>query len=288
MKGKTILVTGGCGFIGFNLIKSLKDENIVHSIDNYSSGLKERELDNVKYYRLDTKDIFEIENICSPDIIYHLGEYSRVENSINYPTTVFDSNILGTYKVLQFAEKKMAKVIYAGSSTKFGDNGRNKHETPYAFTKSVNTEIVKNYCEWNKINYAITYFYNVYGEGENETGDYATVIGIFKNKYLNNQPIPVVRPGNQTRNFTYIQDIVSGLILVGDKGYGDDYGIGSESKFSILEIAKLFSSNIVYLPPRIGNRMDANLITSKTTKLGWKAKGDLTNYIKEIKARFES
>lgn len=280
-------MTGGCGFVGSNLIKSLKDRNEVYCLDNYSSGLKNREFDSVKYYDLDTVNIFEIENVCNPEIIYHLGEYSRVENSINKPDSVFDSNILGTYKVLQFAKKKMAKIIYAGSSTKFGDNGKNIQETPYAFTKSVNTEIVKNYCEWNKMNYAITYFYNIFGEGENETGDYATVIGIFKNKFLNSEPIPVVKPGKQTRNFTYIKDIVLGLILVGEKGYGDNYGIGSESKFSILEIAKLFSSNIVLLPPRIGNRMDAKLITTKTKGLGWKAEGDLVDYIKKIKADFE-
>jgi len=284
-KNKKILVTGGCGFVGSNLIKQLKDQNDIISIDNYISGKKSRELDGVVYYELDCKNISEIGNEFNPDIIYHLGEYSRVENSTKNPSKVFDNNLEGTYQILKFAKEKQSKIIYAGSSTKFGDNGLNKFESPYAFTKALNTELVKNYAEWNNLDYAITYFYNVYGEGENDEGEFATVIGIFKRQLIQGKPLTVVKPGGQERNFTHIDDIVKGLILVGASGYGDNYGIGSEEKFTILEVAKMFSDQIQMMPERKGNRMTSVLNCDRTKDLGWISKQSLTEHIDEFLAK---
>lgn len=173
--------------------------------------------------------------------------------------------------------------MYAGSSTKFGDGGLGRSASPYAWTKASNTELVKNYGSWFGIDYAITYFYNVYGSREISQGKYATLIGLFKEKMKNKEPLTIVKPGTQKRNFTYIDDIIEALVLIGEKAYGDDYGIGHPKSYGVEEVAKLFGGEVKYLDERKGNRMDSEVITSKTEALGWKAKKDLEDYIKDLK-----
>jgi len=278
-----VLVTGGAGFIGSHLCEKLaSDENEVISLDNYSTGSKKNHIDEVVYIKGDTTNIDKLINF-SPDIIYHLGEYSRVEQSFDDIEKVWRSNKDGIFAVLQFCRKTKAKLIYAGSSTKFGDGGLARSQSPYAWTKSSNTELVVNYGNWFGIKYAITYFYNVYGEKEISTGKYATLIGLFKEKYKNREPLTVVSPGTQLRNFTHIEDIISGLVLVGKKGLGDNYGIGCSQSFSILDIAKMFGSEIKFLPERKGNRMSSRVVCDKTKGLGWKENHSIKDYIISIK-----
>jgi UDP-glucose 4-epimerase len=280
---KTILVTGGAGFIGSNLIEQLvKDRsNRVISLDNYFTGSKKNHIAGARYIAGHTKDI-ERHVKEMPDIVYHLGEYSRVEKSFDDAAMVWDLNIVGTLAVLEFCRKNGIKIVYAGSSTKFGDGGLGRYQSPYAWTKALNTELVGNYGSWFNLPYAITYFYNVYGPREIASGPYATLIGIFGELYLHGKPLKVVRPGTQKRNFTYVEDIVSGLILVGNKGEGDDYGIGSERSYSIIDVAKMFRTKIAMLPERQGNRMGSSINTSKVRALGWKPKHQLKDYIKEV------
>ena len=277
-----VLVTGGAGFIGSHLCEKLaSDENEVISLDNYSTGSKKNHIDEVVYLTGDTTNIDKLINF-SPDIIYHLGEYSRVEQSFDDIEKVWRSNKDGIFAVLQFCRKTKAKLIYAGSSTKFGDGGLARSQSPYAWTKSSNTELVVNYGNWFGIKYAITYFYNVYGEKEISTGKYATLIGLFKEKYKNRDPLTIVSPGTQLRNFTHIEDIISGLVLVGKKGLGDNYGIGCSQSFSILDIAKMFGSEIKFLPERKGNRMSSRVVCDKTKGLGWKENHSIKDYIISI------
>lgn len=276
------VVTGGAGFIGSNLCKSLKADGYkVISIDNYFTGSRDNHVEGVEYREGHTKDISKI-ILEKPDIIYHLGEYSRVEKSLEEPSVVWDLNIRGTFGVLEFWRDRKCKLVYAGSSTKFGDGGLGRDQSPYAWTKASNTELVQNYAEWYKLPFAVTYFYNVYGQGE-RSGSYGTVIEIFKQKKLNGEPLGVVAPGSQRRNFTHIEDIVDALMLVGKHGEGDNFGIGADEAYSILEIAKLFEGEIIMLPPRAGNRMDAKLDTSKTRSLGWRQRHSLKTYINNCK-----
>ncbi len=279
-----ILVTGGAGFIGSNLCQRLtKDSNnMVVSLDNYSTGNKNNHVDNVTYISGETSDISTYIEF-SPDYIYHLGEYSRVEQSFSDIEEVWRSNKDGIFSVLQFCRKTGAKIIYAGSSTKFGDGGLGRTQSPYAWTKASNTELVENYGAWFDIPYAITYFYNVYGENEISTGKYATLIAIFNEKMKRGESLTVVSPGTQRRNFTYIGDIVDGLVLVGKNGYGDDFGIGCKESFTVLEIAEMFGGKIKTLPERRGNRMMSDILTSKTEKLGWQPKKSITDYIEECR-----
>ena len=228
-----------------------------------------------------------IDNLLNfqPDLIFHLGEYSRVEQSFDDIDNVWKFNKDGTFAVLEFVRKTGAKIVYAGSSTKFGDGGTGGNQSPYAWSKSTNTQLVKNYGDWFGIKYAITYFYNVYGNREIQTGKYATLIALFKEKMKNNEKLTIVTPGTQKRNFTHIDDTVDALLLIGDKGLGDEYGIGNPQSYSVLETAKMFGGEIQMLDARKGNRMFADVISAKTENLGWKPKKNLKDYIEKLKLR---
>lgn len=278
---KLILVTGGAGFIGSRLCARLvKEGHRVISLDNYFAGSKENHLSGVEYREGHTKDI---ETLVpeSPDVVYHLGEYARVEQSVFEPELVHDLNVVGTGAVIEFWKKRKCKLVYAGSSTKFGDGGLARSTSPYASTKADNTERVKKAGDELGLPYAITYFYNVFGPGE-RAGTYGTVVEIFRQIYLRGAPMTVVTPGTQTRNFTHVDDIVDGLALVGEKGNGDEYGLGNEKMFTILEIARLFGTEILMLPERAGNRMNSGLDTSKSRALGWEAERRLEDYLQEF------
>lgn len=278
---KTILVTGGAGFIGSHLCERLvKDGHRVISLDNYFTGSRDNHVSGVDYREGHTKDI-EKHIPETPDLIYHLGEYSRVEKSLEEPALVWDLNKKGTFSVLEFWRKKGGKLLYAGSSTKFGDGGLGRDQSPYAWTKATNTELVRNYSTWYGLPHAITYFYNVYGPGE-RSGSYGTVIEIFKQKRLIGEPFTITAPGTQKRNFTHIEDIIDGLILVGANGAGDDFGIGNEQAYSILEVAQMFGGEIIMGPSSHGNRMASEIDTIKTRSLGWSPKRKLTDYITEV------
>ena len=281
---KLAVVTGGAGFIGSHLCNRLKAENCtVISLDNYFTGSRDNHISGVEYREGHTKDI-EKHVPETPDIIYHLGEYSRVEKSMGEPALVWDLNVAGTFGVAEYWRKRNCKLVYAGSSTKFGDGGMGRDQSPYAWTKAANTEFVRNYGAWYGLPYAITYFYNVYGPGE-RAGDYGTVIEIFRRQHAKGDPLSVVSPGTQKRNFTYVDDIVEGLFLVGETGEGDDFGLGSEREYTILEVAGMFSKEVTMLPERPGNRLASGIDTSKSTSLGWRAKHDLEKYVKEITAK---
>lgn len=279
-----VLVTGGAGFVGSHLCERLvKEPNAeVYSLDNYFTGSKENHIENVTYIEGSTSDIESLINF-TPEYIYHLGEYSRVEQSFDDIEKVWEFNKQGIFSVLQFCRKTGAKLIYAGSSTKFGDGGLGRSQSPYAWTKASNTELVENYGTWFNIPYAIVYFYNVYGSREISTGKYATLIALFTEKMRKNEPLTVVSPGAQKRNFTHVDDIVDGIVLVGENGYGDEFGIGSPESFSVLDVAKIFNGPVEMLPERKGNRMTADVVTDKTQALGWSPKRKLVDYIEQLR-----
>jgi len=281
---KKILVTGGAGFVGSHLCERLaQDENNqVFSLDNYFTGSKGNHVDKVTYIEGLTSDIEKLITFV-PDMVYHLGEYSRVEQSFDDMDKVWRYNKDGIFAVLQFVRQHGCKILYAGSSTKFGDGGLGRSASPYAWTKASNTELVENYGTWFNVPYAITYFYNVYGDREIQTGKYATLIALFKEKMKQGEPLTIVSPGEQKRNFTHINDIINALVLVGENGYGDEFGIGSPESYTIKQIAEMFGGDIEMLPERKGNRMTADVVSAKTEALGWKPKHTIENYINELR-----
>jgi len=285
-----ILVTGATGFIGSHLIERLVTDpvNRVISLDNYFTGKKENHIPGAEYREGHTKDI---ETLVpeKPDIIYHLGEYSRVFKSMEEPDLVWDLNTHGTFGVLEFWRKRGGKLVYAGSSTKStaprpSDSVLGRDLSMYTWTKATNSELVANYGRWFNLPFAVTYFYNVYGPGERGDIDrYGTVIEIFKQKFLRGEPFPVKNPGTQTRAFTHVDDTVSGILLVGEKGEGDEFGICAKETFSLLEVAHLFGGEIEMLPPTPTTRSVEAIDSTKIKALGWKQERTLPEYIEEIK-----
>lgn len=279
---KTILVTGGAGFVGSHLCERLhKEGHRVISLDNYFTGTPENHVQGVEYRTGHTKDIAALVPE-TPDLVFHLGEYARTEKSFEDIELVWDLNKSGTFAVLEFCRRRECKIVYAGSSTKFADGGEGRDQSPYAWMKATNTELVKNYAEWFDLEYAITYFYNVYGPRE-MAGPYGTLIRIFTELYRNGQPLTVTSPGTQTRNFTHVFDIVDGLLLVSEKGQGDGYGIGADTAYSVLDVAEMFGGEMLMMPERKGNRMAGGVENTKTKELGWVQQHNLPQYIEQVK-----
>ncbi|MEI8339217.1 MAG: NAD-dependent epimerase/dehydratase family protein [bacterium] len=282
-KDKKVLVTGGEGFVGYHLCTALKNnEANVTCLDINLSGRTDRVVAGVKYVRGNTMDIEKIFKVGEFDMIFHLGEYARLENSFANIEQVVESNVKGNISVLEYWRKSGCKLVYAGSSTKFSKGASALELSPYTFTKSMNSELVKMYSKWFGMDYAITYFYNVYGDKENDSGMLASLIGIFARKVKNGEKLQVVLPGTQKRNFTHVADIIDGVLLAAEKGSGDDYGVCSEDLYSVLEVAEMFGGEIEYIPERAGNRQSSELLTQRIKELGWSQKRTLKEYIKSI------
>ena len=281
---KKVLVTGGAGFIGGHLCEELENRGaLVTSLDDYSTGTSENHVENVNYVFGKTTDIESLID-STFHYVFHLGEYSRVEQSFEDITKVWESNSLGTLQVLRFCSQRGSRLVYAGSSTKFGDDGSNAYASPYAWTKFNNTALIKHFADWFGLRYSIAYFYNAYGPREISTGKYATLIARFSQMRAQGLPLTVVKPGSQRRNFTHVKDIVSGLLLVGQYGEGDGYGIGNDISYSIMDVAKMFGGELTFIPERKGNRMSAGVETSKIKSLGWQPQYNLEQYIDDIKS----
>lgn len=287
MEPKKIVVTGGAGFIGSHVCKRLLDAgHTVISLDNYFSGSKDRHIDGVDYREGHTKDIATLvpETV---DLIFHLGEYSRVAKSIEEPAVVWDLNMQGTLGVLEYWRKQQCKLVYAGSSTKFAhtreDGTSGEDLSPYTWAKAANSRLVTNYGHWYGLPHAVAYFYNVYGPGES-AGEYGTVIEIFKQAYLAGEPLHVNGPGTQTRTYTHVDDTVDALMRIAESGEGDEYGIASQDTLSTLAVAQLFGGEIVMEPARKTSRPSSPVVTEKTLALGWKPQRSLAQYIASIKS----
>ena len=290
MKKNIILVTGGAGFIGSCLIKFLIKKKIkekIISLDNYFTGSVKNHLINkqVKYLKGDNKNIDLIFKNYNKKIkvIFHFGEFSRIFQSfINYKKC-FDFNIHHSSKVIEFAKNNKIKLIYSATSSNLGNNGKDENLSPYAWSKSKNIELIKNYNKWFGLKYEFVYFYNVYGPGQIINSPMSAVIGIFEQQYKNKKPLTVVKPGNQKRDFTHIDDIVRGCYLAWKKGNQNHYMLGTHKSYSILEIAKMFKTRIKYLPRRKGERLGSTIINNNAKKvLGYRSSIDIKNYIKEF------
>ena len=277
------LVTGGAGFVGTNLIKRLLEDGYdVISLDNYSTGFKKNEQKNCKYYNSDIRDEKKIKwpsGVILPkvDVIFHMAALARIQPSINNPNETIRNNFDGTLNILEYAREDNIPVIYAGSSSKH----HGLYGSPYAWSKYGGEELCKLYSEVYNLNTTICRFYNVYGPHHIRSGTYATVIGIFENQYLNNKPLTIVGDGEQRRDFTYIDDIVDGLVsCVGKNHKGEIFELGSGVNYSINELAKMFNCKTKYIPPRPGE-YDVTLCDfSKAEKqLGYKPKVNLKDYV---------
>ena len=290
MANKKILVTGGAGFVGTNLIKLLlqKTNYKILSLDNYSSGTKKNHLKNrrIKYIKGKTADIEKIikktENLTT---IFHFGEFARIYQSFLKMNECLESNTVGSNAVFNFCLKNKIKLIYSATSASLGNKGDDKNLSPYAFSKAKNLELLENLKKWFKFKYEVIYFYNVYGPNQICRGDMSTVIGIFEDHFKRKKPLPVVKPGTQTRRFTHIDDTVDICFLAWKKNLCRHYSISSKKSYSILDVAKMFGSKIKYLSKRSGERYASALTNKNLSNNIYKyfGKKSLKEYIKNIK-----
>ena len=255
-----LVVTGGAGFIGSNLISELlKIKKFkVLSIDNYSSGLSKNHIKNnkVEYLKGSTQNIELLLKTYIGKIhsIFHFGEFARIYQSFKKINECFSSNIEGSSNVFKFALKNKIRLIYSATSASLGNKGEDMNLSPYAFSKAKNLELLENFKSWFNFRYEVIYFYNVYGENQIHKGDMATVVGIFEDHFKKGKKLPVVRPGKQIRRFTHVYDTVKACIFAWRKNKCKHYSIASKQSYSIIELARMFKSKIRYLPKREGER----------------------------------
>jgi UDP-glucose 4-epimerase len=282
-----IVVTGGAGFVGSNLIKSLlkKTNKKIISLDNYSTGNKKNHIKNsrIKYLKTDTVNISKILNKVKSQInsIFHFGEFARIYQSFKRFDECFHSNSIGTNAVFRFCLDNKIKLIYSATSASLGNEGNDKNLSPYAFTKSKNLELLENLRKWFNFKYEVIYFYNVYGPGQIKEGDMATVVGIFEDQYKKNKPLTIVKPGTQTRKFTHIDDTIKVCIDAWSKNECLHYSISHKKSYSIKNLAKMFKTKIIYLKPRVGERYASALtkISNNRKIINKYGKIDLKDYI---------
>ena len=287
---KIIIVTGGAGFVGANLIEYLikKTKFNIISIDNYSSGIKKNHIksNRVKYINDDTKNISKKLDYCKKNIktLFHFGEFSRIYQSFLKMNDCINSNTIGTNEVFNFCLKNKIKLIYSATSASIGNKGNDKNLSPYSFTKAKNLEMLENLKNWYNFKFEIIYFYNVYGPNQICSGNMATVIGIFERQYKRKKPLTVVRPGSQSRRFTHINDTVEACYFAWKKNKSRHYSISNRKSYTILEVAKMFKTKIKFLPKRRGERYASALTNMNLSNKVYKKFGkiSLKNYIHKI------
>ena len=287
---KFIIVTGGTGFVGSNLIKYLikKTNYNILSIDDYSSGTKKNHVNSkrAKYIRGNTKDIDKIlkKYISKIHSIFHFGEFSRIYQSFSKMNKCIQSNSIGTNAVFDFCLKNRIRLVYSATSASLGNKEKDKNLSPYAFTKAKNLEFLENLRKWFNFKYEVIFFYNVYGPGQIKKGDMSTVIGIFEDCFLKDLPLPVVKPGTQSRRFTHISDTIKVCYKAWKSNKSRFYSISNKNSYTILEVAKMFRKKIKFLPARRGERYASALTNLSLSKKIYRTYGkiSLKKYVEEF------
>ena len=275
-----IMVTGGAGFIGTNLIKRLlKDGHNVVSLDNYSTGTEENHQEGCEYFTADIRDIIDFSYYMEqPDIVFHLAAFPRIQPSFESPANTFEINTMGTLNVLEWVRERKCRMIYAGSSSVHGG----KYKNPYTFTKDLSEQLCEMYDTLYQVEVSVCRFYNVYGDYQPLSGEYAAVVGIFLDQFSKGEPLTITGDGEQRRDFTHVDDIVEGMILTAESNFAwDTIELGSGVNYSINELASMFKCETTYIDERPGEARETLCNTLIPKRLiGYEPKKDLRKYIK--------
>ena len=274
-----ILVTGGAGFIGTNLIKQLlKEGHQVVSIDNYHTGLKTNHQEGAQYIEFDIRNIDDYSAWGDFDVVYHLAAIARIQPSFKEPYDYFITNANVTFKIAKYCSEKNIPLVFAGSSS----HHSGKFKNPYTFSKDVSEEIIQLFQTHYGLKASIARFYNVYGPNHLKEGAYCTVIGKWETAYENKQPLTIYGTGEKRRDFTHVNDIVDALVLINEKqAWGRVFELGRGKNYSIKEVADMYQTKIEYEADKPGEAQ-VTLCTDTLAKevLGWEAKLNLEDYIK--------
>ena len=296
-----ILVTGCAGFIGSHLTETLLNQGFkVYGIDNLSNGkltniASIRKNKNFKFLKCDINDnkIFD-ELLNDVEVIYHLAALADIVPSIQNPELYFNSNVNGTFNLIRNCEnKKVKKIIYAASSSCYGipdkyptsENSPILPKYPYALTKRLGEEIIFHFGNLFKIPVVSLRLFNVYGPRARTSGTYGAVFGVFLAQKLAKKPFTVVGDGEQTRDFTFVDDVVNAFIEMMDTNIKNEiFNVGSGKTYSVNTLINLLGSNkIVNIPKRPGEPdctfADISKILKKTK---WKPKISFETGVKKL------
>ena len=272
-----ILVTGGAGFVGTNLIKQLlSDGHNVTSIDNYNTGKKENHIEGCHYIEA---DITEYSFPIVYDLVFHMAAIARIQPSFESPEKYIDTNFSGTYNIVRYCTKNNIPLTYAGSSS----HHSGKFKNPYTFSKDLGEDIIKLYQEHFGLKSSVARFYNVYGPYQLTEGGYTTLIGRWLNNIQNDIQCVIYGDGEKRRDFTHVDDIVDGLIrIMKQEAYGHVFEFGREQNHSVNEVAKMLNITPEYEDNKPGEAQNT-LSDSSLAKdiLAWTPKINLQDYLKE-------
>jgi UDP-glucose 4-epimerase len=288
------IVTGGCGFIGSHLVNKLVDLGhdvvILDRVNPYDSNK------NAKYYCLDLSEDYSkfshlFENVNN---VFHLASEVSIPYCVENPNESMKNNIVSTMNVLECSRiSNVDRFVFSSTSAVYGNTKDvpSSEETPinclntYSISKYGGEQLCKMYCDLYGLKTVTFRYFNVYGEGQHKTGQYAPVMSIFKNQKQNGQPLTIVEPGLQTRDFVHVYDVVNANIMAIQTNlekYGEVFNVGTGKGIEVQKIADLISEEQTKIPERPGEVMHSRAnIDNIKTKLGWKHSVDVVEWVKK-------
>ena len=294
------IVTGGAGFIGSNIVKKLVSrEDHVIVIDNLNTG-NEKNLESVKdkisFFNDSILNLDLLEKLTHDiDGVFHQAALASVQDSFSKPEEYHNVNVIGTENILKLAKKNNFKVVYASSSSVYGnpekipikESDSKNPINPYAETKLKKEKLAKKYSEMGVKVIGLRYF-NVFGKGQSK--EYAGVLKLFLEKIRDELPLKINGDGSQFRDFVYVEDVADANIMSMDSNVNHEFfNVGTNTSITILDLAKtIIKSSGLHIEPIFGPALKGDVqrtvanIDLIQDKIGWKPTVFLEKWIDEI------